>query len=237
MKRNFLIFVFLFSVNIAYGQFNGKNYSISASYSYTTTAKLFLYPNSSDQILRNQFSPLEDMFSYVFEFRYKLLDPLFVGVRSGYMKKTSEFESVYLGSPIGVIPVKTTDGFVLIPVEISAYYVLPFSTDNFKFFMSGGLGFYFGEHVREIRGVTASNEKSEIDFGIQVGVGTEYLIFDFLSAKFEMFFRDPQYELTSKYSGDIIRANNAVYRIPKETFDSKVNVNGVAFSIGISYQF
>ena len=42
-----------------------------------------------------------------------------------------------------------TDGYELYPVELSIYYFLPFSTEDFKFYMGGGMGIYPGKRTRE----------------------------------------------------------------------------------------
>jgi len=237
MKTFITYFFLIVSTLPIKAQFNEKLFDISVSLSYTSSSKLFLNPNSIDVIQRSQFTPFEDIISYAVEARYRISEPLIVGLRIEYLEASETFPNIFLGAPIGVLEANSREGFTLFPIEFSLYYVLPFSTEQYKFFIGGGGGIYFGEHIREFLNIKAQNVRTSTDAGIQIAMGLEYLPVEFLSIRGEMRFRDPQYKITSKYSESYFTYNGFIYRINTDPFDSKVNVDGVTFTIGISYQF
>lgn len=227
-----IIFILLFiTVSTAFGQYAGHDLGISVSYSYTTTSKLFPFPNSIDPILRESHKNFEDIASYSVEIRYRLTTPLVLGLSVEYLEKTSK-GNVVLGGPSGSIIAEADEGFSVVPVELSAYYILPFSTDEFKFHMGGGLGVYFGNHIRNIQDAGFENVNRDMAYGIHVIVGMDYLIEDFISIRGEMKFRDPQFEVESKYDKSDVRIVDNLYVLPSSSFESKINVDGITFMIG-----
>jgi hypothetical protein len=223
------IAVFL-STNL-YAQYAGHDWGVALSYNYTTTSKVFPFPNSIDPVLRDQNYILENIFSYSVELRYRLSEPLIIGLGTEYSEKTKK-NSVVLGGPSGSIIAEAEEGFSFIPVELSLYYRLPFSTDNFKFHMGGGLGVYFGNHLRKIKDAEFETVKQEITYGIHVSVGMDYLVTDYLSVRGEMRFRDPQFRVTSKYDKPDVEILGRTYILPQNSFDTKINVDGITFTVG-----
>ena len=65
----------------------------------------------------------------------------------------------------------------------------------------------------------------------------EYLVIDRLGLRFEMKFRDPEFKSKSKYDKDIVNYNGNLITILRDTFDTKVNVNGVTFILGAAFYF
>jgi opacity protein-like surface antigen len=236
MKNNYiqyLLISFLVVCSISNAQYNGKDFGFSINYRYTTTSKIFLQPNSPDEFLRRTNTPIEDIWSYSGEFRYRLSESIILGLSVENIKKTENLE----------IPLSfnqrtnAQNGYRIIPVEISLYYFLPFSTDFWKFYMGGGFGYYWGEHVRDFNGISAVNISRDFAYGIQIGLGMDYIITDFLSAKFEMRFRDPEIEIKSKYSADSVVIGGETFLFNSEPFESKVNIDGATFSFGFAFHF
>ena len=77
--------------------------------------------------------------------------------------------------------------------------------------MGGGIGYYWGEHIRELYNVSATNDGRDVAYGIQVSIGMDYLITEFLSARFDMRFRDPEIEMTSRYSSQTVIIDGVEY--------------------------
>ena len=213
------------------GQYNGASFSISTSVSYTTTARLFLNPNSSDIVVRNLFVPFEDIISYSSQLRYRISEPLVLGLRIEFMSKSELGRN--LQNPSFVVD----DGFWVIPIELTGYYFLPFSTKDFKFFMGAGFGIYYGERTRKFGDVKISNVERDFAFGLQVEVGMDYMIWNFLSTKFEMRFRDPEFQVKSKYNSEIVHYEEKTIKLSQEAFTSKINIDGITFTLGLAYQF
>lgn len=236
MKFHFtVIIIFAASVNI-FSQFN-KTFGISVNAVYNTSAKIYLYPNSSDVFLRNSSFELEDIFNPSIDFRYNLTESLIIGLNADYMVKTSLGPNltVFIGN--STVRIQVEDGFRLIPLELSAHYLLPFSTEYFKFLMGGGIGYYIGSHIRKFGDVEVSNIERKAAYGIHVSISMDYLIKDFVSVRGEMKFRDPQFTVKSKYSKQEVNYEGNIIRLAQDSFDSKVNLNGLTFILGLAFHF
>ena len=232
----FSIIIAMIIPNISVAQYNGNDFYISGSYRYTTTSKLFLEPNSPDPFLRRTNSPLEDIFSYAGEVRYRLSESMIIGLIVESISATETVDIRTFGFQLNEA-ISAEDGYRIIPIEFSLYYHLPFSTEHWKFYMGGGIGYYWGEYIRNFNGISVSNEERDFAYGIQVGLGMDYMINDFSSIKFEMRFRDPEIEMKSRYSADRFQANGGTVTIRTQTFTSKVNIDGATFSLGAAIHF
>ena len=229
------IIILVFSLN-SFAQFN-KTFGISINAVYNTSARIYLSPNSSDIILRNNSFIIENIFNPSVDFRYKLSETIILGFSTEYMTTTSIGPNltVFLGTSTAAIDVE--DGFQLIPLELSAYYLLPFSTDRFKFLMGGGMGYYIGSHIRKFGDVEVSNAERKVAYGVHVSISMDYLIKDYISVRGEMKFRDPQFTVKSKYNKKEVNYNGNIIRLAQDSFDSKINVDGVTFILGIAFHF
>jgi hypothetical protein len=232
----FVLFFFLFN-SFCVAQFNGNQFSAGISWVYTTTAKVYLNPNSSDITLRNQYFLLEDIFNPAFDIRFRLTDPLIIGLNIEKMKKTKVGPNlrVFFGNSTALIDIE--DGFNLVPIELTLYYILPFSTEKFKFLMGGGGGYYLGEHIRKFGDAEIENVERKTAYGIHVSISMEYLLRNNIAIRTEMKFRDPQFSLKSRYTKDSVNYQGVTVRLPQELFDSKINVDGVTFVAGVAINF
>ncbi len=216
-----------------YGQYGENDFTISVNYNYTTTSKLFLFPKSPDEITRNQSIDFDDVKSVSAEFRYKVADYLTLGLSvEQFEKKQKRFDSRVTGFLVNI-----EDGFKIYPVQLTAYYTLPFSTELFKFYMGGGFGIYFGEHTRDFSNVSVNDNGSTTEFGIHIKTGFDYMIEDFFSIRGEMNFRDPEVDLSSSYNSDTFEHQGQTLLLPRRDFDTKVNIDGATFSIGAVLHF
>ncbi len=236
--NHFKIILLIFFISFpVFAQFNGNRFSVSVNAVYTTSAKIYLSPNSSDEILRNNSFPLTDIVNPSIDIRYRLYDEVIIGLSAEYMKHTQFGKNltVFVGNNTQTINVE--DGFKLIPIELSVHYLMPFSTDKFKFLMGGGGAYYIGSQIRKFGDEDVSNIERKAAFGIQVSVGMEYLVRRNISVRTEMKFRDPQFTVKSKYNKQQVQYLGRTIMLSQDSFDSKINVDGVTFIAGISYQF
>ena len=228
MKKSIkILFLFFVLPAIILAQANGKDFGISFNLNYTTTSQLYLQPDSPDLILRGTHQNLDDIYSYSIDVRYQVSESIILGIGSESIKKTFD-NSINLGG----IRALMRDGYKMIPIEFSAYYLIPFSTERFKFYMGGGFGLYIGEQIRELGDVSISNESKKIGYGINVSIGMDFLVNQFLSIRTQMRFRDPEFEMESKYSDTTVNYNGKSYILPSEKFITKVNIDGITFAIG-----
>jgi len=230
-------FILFFSSFTSYSQYNEKNFSIGLSAVYTTTAKIYLNPNSSDLILRNNSFPLEDIINPGIEIRFRLTGPLILGFNIEYIKKTEFGQNLTAISRGNTVRITVEDGFKLIPVELSLYYMLPFSTELFKFLIGGGAGYYLGEQVRKFADVEVKNISRKTAYGIHVIISMDYFVFENVSLRTEMKFRDPQFTVKSEYTKNETIYNGREINFPQSSFDSKINLDGVTFILGAAFHF
>ena len=237
IKYSYIIFiVLLVSFGNINAQYNGNLFNVSFNANYTTSARIYLNPNSSDIDLKNRSNSVSDIFSPSIDIRYALSEDIFLGISTEYMYKViSDYLNV-LG-PKGTETINIDDGFKLIPVELFVHYLLPFSTEDFKFLIGGGVAYYYGSHVRKFGNEEISNVKRDFAYGVHVSTSADYLINKFLSVRAEMKFRDPEFETTNKYNKNIVNYNGEVIKVNQETFDSKINVDGITFTLGIAFEF
>lgn len=227
-----IILILLFS-ETSFSQYNGKKFSLSAGFNYITTSKLYLQPNSADPFFRSTHDVLEDIYSVSFEFRYKVLDELIIGIGTEYLSKTHNNGNFFLAGN----RIEIEDGYTVIPIELSGYYLVPFSTEDFKFFMGGGAGIYLGRHIRRIEDVEFNPDGNELGYGIHVAIGMEYLINEYFSVRGQMRFRDPEFTMKSRYSNPAVNYKGNNYPLPAGSISSKVNIDGITFNIGLSFNF
>jgi hypothetical protein len=65
----------------------------------------------------------------------------------------------------------------------------------------------------------------------------DYMPLEFFSIRFEMKFRDPQYNVTSKYNKTTVIYQGEEIHLPDDAFETKINVDGVTFSLGCVFHF
>jgi hypothetical protein len=237
MNIKYLIITFTLFTSTMYSQFNGKKISIGINGVYTTTARVYLNPDSPNPVIRNSSFEISDIFDPAIDIRYRIADDIIIGLGTEYMKATSSGENLTVTSGRLTESIDITDGFLLIPIEFSGYYILPFSTENFKFLMGGGAAYYYGKHIRRFGDEGISTVSRDFAYGIQVSVSMDYLIRDDFTVHTEMKFRDPQFKIKSAYDKQEVNYNGHTISLEQKTFDSKINVNGVTFILGVSFLF
>lgn len=225
----------IISLNSLQAQFNSYDIGLSANVVYTTSAEIFLNPNSSDPVVRNQSFTLEDIFSPSIDVRYRLSDDFILSLNIEYIKKTLMAPNLtaFIGNSVLVIEVE--DGFRVIPVELTAHYFFPFSTEQFKFLMGAGIGYYNGEFIREFVDTDLSVVQRKFALGIHVSTSMDYMVLENFSLRFEMKFRDPQYEVNSKYTKTEVIYQGETISLPENSFNTKVNLDGLTFILGVVY--
>ncbi len=223
--------------SLIYPQYGGKSFSLGFAFNYTTTSKLFLTPNSQGQFAGNNYFPLDDIFSYAINFRYKVLDDLLVELNAEKIRKTGKGKNLIVGTPEGNKAVEIEDGYQIIPVEFSLLYILPFSNEEFQFYMGGGAATYFGKHIRVFGDVKTESGNEQFAYGIQVLTGVSYSPYNFISLRFEMRFRDPEVRLTTKYLSKTVYYKGKDYILPESSFQTKADIDGVTFSFGTAINF
>lgn len=236
IKKVIFIYLILLNFNLE-AQPGARKFNLTVNAVFTTSAKIYLNPNSSDMLIRNSNFVLQNIFNPQVELRYMLIDDIYLGISTEYMTKTSTGDNltVFVGNRTVTIPVE--DGFRMVPIELTGYYLLPFSTDRFHFHIGGGAGYYFGSHIRKFGDAEVDNAGRKFAYGIHVVISTDYFFRDNFSLRGEMKFRDPQFNVTSRYNKNIINFKGETITLTRNAFDSKINVDGVTFILGLAFHF
>jgi len=228
---NLLAFIVLTFQSFA--QSDSAKIGIAVNAVYTTSAEVFLNPNSSNPEVRNNSTTFEDIWSPALDIRYRFSKEFLLGLNVEYISKTSIEPSLtaFIGNQVFIFEVE--DGFKVVPIELTAYYHFPFSTEDFKFMMGGGLGYYLGEFERKFQDVQLEVTQRKFALGLHVTASMDYMIISNIAARFEMKFRNPQYTVTSKYSKPQVTYQGNVIELPENAFDTKIDIDGLTFILGL----
>ena len=232
MFKLFLFFYLLLTTS-SIAQFGEGGIGIAVNAVYTTSAEIYLNPNSSNSEVRNKSFTLENIWNPGIDIRYRFTNEFILGLNVEYIRKTAYAPNLtaFIGNQVFVFEVE--DGLSAIPIELTAHYYFPFSTEDFKFMMGGGLGYYIGEFVRKFQDVDLEITQRKFALGFHVSASMDYIIIENLAARFEMKFRNPQYTVTSKYSKTEITYQGNVIQLPENAFDTKVDIDGLTFILGL----
>lgn len=205
---------------------------VSIKGNLTTASRLFPNANSTSGFERADYFPLENSMGFGVEVRYVIPQTqLAFGISSEYIRarvdKTSNSQS---GVPV-------EDGYRVVPVELTGYFLIPVSGPSFGLYMGGGCGAYFGRRLYRIGDVEAVALNSSTGFGIHVLGGMSYRFTDWFALELEMKFRDVQFESTDRFTVSRINYNGRVVNINQDPRYSRVRTDGVVFQLGTAFNF
>lgn len=210
------------------------NLSVALKGNLTTASRVFTDPNSPDAFRRSQFFSLEDFFGYGVEVRYQLPETNIALGLSADRIKTSIGHSLALSTEKSV-PVE--DGYDVVPVELTGYFLIPVSGQAFGVYMGGGVGGYFGRRVYKLGDVEAPTVSPGRGFGIHVLGGMSYRFTGWFSLFAEMKFRDLQFQTTNQFSSPTVMYRGTLVSVMREPFDALVHTDGVMFQLGTAFSF
>lgn len=227
----FVLFI-IFSLCVL--RVEAQELQVYLSGNFTTSGKVYLNPKSADPTIRNFSYSIVDIYHPGIEIRGRIYESLFLSLSADYVKAVTDEQNLTVITNLLPKSIKIDDGFITIPVELTLNYRLPFSDENFRYYMGGGIGYYIGSHYRKIGDITVNTVSRQQAFGIHVGLSMEYVYLERYIIHTGMKFRDPQYNVKSKYTKRETKINNEDILIAQETFDSKINIDGVTFFMGVA---
>src|SRR5438552_3202912 len=136
-----------------------KKFSLSIYGEYVSSAQLQDKINSSDPIERNSSTEIKGGYGYGGEFNFtpSFLDHgLTFFISSEYLKINQQDLALRFYQDTVTGAVRFEEKSTLIPVEAGVKWNLPVGTDNFKIYIGGGGGLYFGNRERIIGGIYGS---------------------------------------------------------------------------------
>ena len=169
------------------------------------------------------------------EFRYRFSEDIIFGLNVEYIRATQTGTNItgFIGN--STVALNAEDGFEVVPVELSIYYVLPFSTENFRFLMGGGGAVYFGNHIRKVGTVEVNNYSRDFAYGVHVSISMEYLVMSNISIQAGLKFRDPDFRVISQYTSKSVSLGGKLITFPQSKFASRINIEGITFMLGLYY--
>jgi len=214
----------------AWGQPEGLSLILRGT--YTTSSEIFPNPGSPDPVKRSQSFLVEGFPGGGVEVRYRIPGTLLA------LGASVEYQRATLSTDLAVafrndIPVR--DGYRAIPLELTGYFIIPFSTRVVQVYMGGGAGLYVGERTYELAGVTAPVVESSPGFGIHVVAGVGYALTEHFSLVGAMKFRDLQFTSTNTFPSSTITYNGAVINVGTSPFESRIHTDGIVFQLGAAY--
>ena len=211
-----------------------RNVAVALKANITTASRLFTNPNSPDAFQRSQFFSLEDFFGYGVEIRYLLPETnIALGLSTDYIRTTIG-QSIRISTSKS-IPVE--DGYRVIPVELTGYFLIPVSGQTFGVFMGGGVGGYFGRRLYKLGDTEAATTDIGHGFGIHVLGGLSYRFTEWFSLNAEMKFRDLQFQTTNQFATSTVHYNGTIINVSRAPFDARVHTDGVVFQLGTVFNF
>jgi opacity protein-like surface antigen len=208
-------------------------FSIAPAGSYTTSTR-FLY-----DVGLPDFSSSDRYFSLNFglgvDIRYNLnFNDVYLGISAEEIRAIeSSFNALRTNGELYFVPYQ--EGYIVYPIEVSGYFILPFSTDFFKVYVGGGVGEYFGERMYSVAGVTAPTINSPSGFGIHVSAGTDIRLAPFIAIRAEMKFRDPQFDSENKFEQSKVQYEDISIKLDQTPTTTRINLNGITYCVGFVF--
>lgn len=215
----------------------GTGITITPYVSYVSSATIQIDPFSSSSFERLQTSELSGGYGYGISLTKRLFDEsIAIGISVEYVNiKDEELTEIYDNGD-SRIRARIKEEITVIPVELSGYFDLPKFTTDLNIYIGGGVGAYFGDRKRTIINLESKTISKEPGFGFVAMSGLGYRFTDNLSGVFEMRFRQGEYRVKSEFSTSFITAGGNTYDID-QTVDSRVFLDGLKLSFGLSFRF
>jgi hypothetical protein len=227
-----LIVLVVLTAQVSGVQAQVKNFSVAVKGSLTTGSQIFPHPHSRDEFERAEFFSVKDILGYGVEFRYRFSESdLALAISADYLRKiNTSSRRVY-----NVI-VPEEDGYRVMPLEVTGYFLIPISGEKLGVYIGGGVGTYFGRRIYKFANVEAQTTDAGNGFGIHVLSGLSWRFNEFFSLNAEMKFRDLQFNSTNQFSERQIVYGQTVLTVP-QIGESRVHTDGIIFQLGAVLDF
>lgn len=233
MHRAFVILLLILAV-AGPGASQESLYSVALTGTFTTTSHLFYNPDASDSYERSLNLLIENVFGGGIDVRRALgTSGVMIGLTVDYLRAVESFDIPL--TPRISIPVR--DGFEVVPVEGTGYFVIPFSSAKSLLYLGAGAGLYFGRRIYEKAGVSSESVAHRVGAGIHVLTGFEYRMSSSFGVRTEVKFRDVSFTATNVFPGTSIVYEGHLVDLGNRVNSSRLNVDGMELVAGIVYIF
>lgn len=209
--------------------------SVSLFGTFTTSSKLFRNPDAADELVRDQFVPLNSIVSGGIDIR-RMIEAIRLefGLSVEYLAREDGSTVIPQGS---TEPVPVTDGFRVVPVELSGYFPIPVGNETFRILMGGGGGMYIGTRRYSVAGAEAATVERSTGWGIHIVSSLEISLSPVLLLRTDVKFRDIQFETVSAFTAPSTIYAGRVVTLDAGAFPSRVNIDGMTLNVGLGFRF
>ena len=191
---------------------------------FTTSSELYYNIDDPNPFARTQFVSLDNIYGLGFDVRRRIEGTdVELGFNADYITKRESFFDPSSG-------VTVEDGYDVIPIEATGYFIVPFSSNRVQMYMGGGIGTYIGSRSYRYGSVDARVLSRKPGFGIHVLTGFNYFINPSVALRGELKFRDAQFESTNALP------SSGTYQ-SAQPLTSRIEIDGMTFLVGLAYRF
>lgn len=236
LLRILFLTVFLIGLSTSGVYTQDRIRTISVKGLYTSSSRLFPTPGAADEVARNRYNSLDHIFGYGADIKYGIPRiGLILGVSVEYLEKSDDFFTRYeIEDETFFIP--TVDGYHIIPIELTGYFLIPISSERIQFYIGGGAGIYLGRRMYEIGGARSESLERSVYPGIHVVSGVDYFFHPRIGVRGEMKFRDPDIETRNRFNEDAITYREETFNLPDGDVPSRINVDGIVFTFALVFR-
>ena len=242
LKLKIILLVILNLPDFARGQSSesiglSNGYSIIPEVNFVSSASVQLYANSLNIFERNITDELEGGYGYGISVRKKLFrHDISFGISVEFLSiKDNSLTQSFFNDSVSY-KARVTEELSVIPLEFTGFFNLPKFSEELNFYLGGGLGIYYGDRKRTVLNVESETVSKEAGYSLVIMSGMEYSISKNISGVFEVKFRQAEYSVRSVYPVSSIVINGNVFEL-EQNLNSKVFVDGLKLSLGLSYNF
>ncbi|MFA6468627.1 MAG: hypothetical protein WCW35_07005 [Bacteroidota bacterium] len=213
---------------------SGQDFSFSLKGTFTTSTR-FLYNVDRPALFGNE-RTFTSNFGYGADIRWNILwERFFLGFSAEKISANEQRIELYLQHNYLAVP--NEEGFEVVALELSGYFIVPVSSENIKFYLGGGIGSYDGKRNYSIAHVPSETVSSTAYLGIHVMTGIDYRLLERVMLRFEIKFRDPHFDITTKFDQASVEYLGYTIRLPQGDEVTKVNLFGVNYIGGLVFTF
>jgi hypothetical protein len=230
LPRAFPVLILPFLLSVTTPPLTAGELTIAGRGVLTTNSLLYPNTNAPSDFDRGQSIELSSSFGAGIEIRYTMPDR---HVAIGFsVDEVSTTASTTLSAGAAVaIPVE--DGIRAVPVELTGYFIIPFSGEKITVYMGGGAGLYFGRRAYRIGSAESESASVPPGFGIHVLTGMSYRLIDHVEVMFDMKFRDLQFEAENRFTSRTTNIDGYLYSLPTGPIRSRSQTDGIILQLGV----
>jgi hypothetical protein len=210
-----------------------ENISVAVMGSYTTSTRFLYNVDHEDVFIDNKYFSFN--FGYGLDIRWLAHgDDILVGLNVEKIRTLERTTGLVSDQGIAYsVPVE--EGFVVYPVELSGYFIIPVSSEDIRAYLGGGIGWYSGERLYSVANVHMTTVNSPSGFGIHVLTGVDVHVYSKIAVRVELKFRDPQFDSVNRFEDSSTTYRGVTINLDRSSTKTRVNLNGITYGIGLAF--